>query len=259
MTLAASQGAQIMAQSRTRIERVDSTLIDKQRDAQQVISRYRVDSLMGSDYELHYRINTSTLSPTMGNNGGELSALESLIISLADQPESEVKSIVIVGYASPDGPQTFNAELAKARAENFTKYADKRFALQQKYKVEQRSVAQKWEAITPAVESHPTPRKNEVIAIVGANIGEEEKQARLKAMPEVWDYLAKKILPAMRRVDVELSYQREDIVVSLTKVEPKPAPVEPKPVEPKSDPCDPCNCDVVDESITGIIVEMPRH
>lgn len=255
------KSAQLKAQSRPQAQRVDSTLIEQQTTANAIVSRYRVDSLMGVDYQVLYRINTSTLSSDMDNNRAELAQLETLVKGLSANSENSSPEIVITGYSSPDGPQEFNQKLAKARADNFTHYADKRYGLSGKYNLKSESVAQKWQAIAEAVESHPVPRKESVLAIVRSSVGEEEKQARLEAMPEVWSYLKSSILPPMRRVEIEVRYVKEDIVISQVKVTPKPQPQQVKPT-PKSEPqkpCDDCTCDVVEESITGIIVEMPKR
>ena len=64
--------------------------------------------------------------------------------------------------------------------------------------------------------------------------------------------MIKHILPPLRRVELTINYGAGSIVEQRTMIpKPKIAP------QPAGQGCEPCGCEVVDESITGIIVEMP--
>ena len=78
----------------------------------------------------------------------------------------------------------------------------------------------------------------------------EQKELVLEKLPAAWNYMKANILPPLRRVEVMIAYADGNIVEQRT-LKPKPAPA-PAPVQA------PESYEVVDETITGVIVEMPE-
>ena len=78
----------------------------------------------------------------------------------------------------------------------------------------------------------------------------EQKELALEKLPAAWNYLKANILPPLRRVEVMIVYADGNIVEQRT-LKPKPAPAPAPAPAPES-------YEVVDETITGVIVEMPE-
>lgn len=111
------------------------------------------------------------------------------------------------------------------------------------------AVAEDWEMCRALVAKSEVPDKQSVLDILDGSRSSDAKELALKKMPSAWNYMKKNILPPLRRVELTINYGEGSVVEQRTMIpRPKPAP---QPV------CEPCGCGVIDESITGIIVEMP--
>ena len=111
------------------------------------------------------------------------------------------------------------------------------------------AVAEDWEMCRALVAKSEVPDKQSVLDILDGSRSPDAKELALKKMPSAWNYMKKNILPPLRRVELTINYGEGSVVEQRTMIpRPKPAP---QPV------CEPCGCEVIDESITGIIVEMP--
>ena len=155
----------------------------------------------------------------------------------------------------------FNETLARNRALNFKSYLDRKYGFSKKYDVKVESVAEGWPACRDAVRQSSVPDKQAVLDILDGTHSAEAKQQALERLPAAWNYMREHILPPMRRVVLTIDYGESDVVEQRTLIcRPAPTP-EPAPApECAPEPCrtDPC-CDiVVDEAITGILVELPE-
>lgn len=229
----------------------DTVLLSETVDGNYRVRRYRVERTDDADYSVLYQINVAKLAPKLGSNPQELGDLERFVHSLVQDTLKQVRRVVITGYSSPDGPLALNQRLAKARMQDFLNYVDTEYDFSKRFDVKSSWVAEDWESCRILVDHSSIPDREQVLAIIDGPGTGAEKQARLKRMPAVWNYMKVHILPPLRRVDVEVQYGSGAIFEQRIYVAPPaPAPA----LRPKSD----CDCVVVDENISGIIVEMPE-
>lgn len=228
-------------------------LLSECTDGDYIVSRYMVQSRGDAEYSVRYRINLAKLSATLNGNAKELDELNTFLHRVMDDSLIEVRSAQITGYASPDGPLDFNQALAKRRAQDFRNFVDKKYDLSKRYDVEVSSEADDWEACRPLIEQSNVPDKQGVLRIIDGSQSRQAKEQALKGMSGVWDYMKREILPPLRRVELVIYYNQARIVEQRTLI-PCPQPVpEPQPRVKE------CCCDiVVDEAITGLLVEMPE-
>lgn len=250
------------AQHKASGTKIDSVLLSDKTEGNMRIRQYRIDQKGEVEYTLHYRINLSRLNTDFEANSQELHQLDSLFKGIVRDSTHQIQRIAITGYTSPDGPPHFNEQLAKARTEGFKTYAERKYHLSQHYPVSTNSVCEPWSSCRAAIAASQLDHRTEALQILdNPNLKPEEREEHLKQLPGVWEMLAKKILPPMRRVEVAISCQSSrlsDIRTPIAAPKPKPAP-EPKVVAQKP-PTDPCGeCMVVDEAITGFIIEYPEQ
>ena len=160
-----------------------------------------------------------------------------------------ISHIVITGYASPDGNATSNEALAMSRAQEFRTLIESRYGLGSSYRIQVKADAEPWSACDQGVSSSTISDKSKILAILNSSDSDKSKEQQLKAMPEVWSVFRSQILPAMRRVDMNIYYNIDSIVEVRTLIEkPKPAPAPAK---------QQCRCvGFVDDETIGIIVDM---
>ena len=143
-------------------------------------------------------------------------------------------------------PEQLNEKLAAQRAQDFKAYADSKYGLSKRYTVRVNSVAEDWKMCRTLVAQSQIPDRTAVLQIIDGTQTPEQKELALEKLPAAWNYMKANILPPLRRVEVMIAYADGNIVEQRT-LKPKPAPA-PAPE----------TYEVVDETITGVIVEMPE-
>ena len=78
-------------------------------------------SAKGSAY-VDFPVNRTEISPTYRRNPEELAKIRSTIDVVANDPDSRITSVTIVGFASPEGSYANNERLAKGRSVSLAEY-----------------------------------------------------------------------------------------------------------------------------------------
>lgn len=252
LALCAAAGATAQVGSTVPAPAADTVMLSETTDGDYIVRRFIVKRQGGTDYSIRYQINLATLSSTLGGNPRELDGLNAFVGNLMRDTLMNVRSVEITGYSSPDGPLKFNEVLARNRARDFKNFVDKKYGFSKKYDVTLNSVAEDWVMCRALVAQSSVPDKQAVLGILDGKQSSDAKELALKKMPAAWEYMIKNILPPLRRVELTINYGAGSVVEQRTMIpKPKVAP------QPEKEACEPCRCEVVDESITGIVVEMP--
>lgn len=130
----------------------------------------------------------------------------------------ELKSIVVNGYASPEGAYATNAKLARVRANQLKNYLVSHYRIP-KNMITINSVGEDWEG----VESFISSSEDEVLAgrdsllqAIKANGNPDAKEKVLRRnFPDAYKYLSKYSFPQLRRATYTLDYQKKEDIVWL--------------------------------------------
>lgn len=237
----------------------DTVVLSERTDGDYIVRRALVERKADSDYSVRYLINLATLDAALDGNSRELNQLNSFVSGIMKDSLSKINSVIITGYASPDGPVSLNERLARSRARDFQNYVDTKYGFSKKFNVRTTFVAEDWDMCRMLVEQSSMPDKQAVLRIIDGKQSPEDKEAALKQMPDAWKYMAEHILPPIRRVAMTINYDESSLVEQRTRIC-KPQPVT-EPCPPVTEPCppaEPCRCWEIDEVSNGIIVEMPQ-
>lgn len=250
------------ARIRASRQQADTVVISQQADGPYTVSRILVrgNSPQTSQYDVHYAISRSDIERDIENNAEQLNEIEGYVDPRTGDTLRYVKCIKVHGYASPDGPAVMNNTLAAARARKFAAYLDRLCGASKYYDVTVDSKVLPWTSCRAAVASSSMPDRSAVLAIIDGNMTDAEKQVRLKRMPEAWTYLAKNVLPPLRRVDVELDYDRDRLMTVRELADPAPEIVVVEIDEYTACPPDgngycPCCNNPCDEEYDGLMIE----
>lgn len=251
LALCAAAGATAQTKSAVPAPAADTVLLSETADGDYMVRRFLVKSRNDTDYSVRYRINLATLNAALSGNSKELDELNAFVGDLTKDTLKQVSAVTITGYSSPDGPVKFNEALAARRANDFKVYLDRKYDFSKKYKVTVNSVAEDWEMCRTLVAQSSMPDKQAVLGILDGRQSPDQKELALKKMTAAWDYMKENILPPLRRVELTIDYKVNSIVEQRTLIpKPKPTPQPAQPAEPYV---------VVDEQVSGIIVEMPNE
>ena len=195
----------------------DSVLISETTECDQIVRKYKVAETSDSDYTLHFRINLAEFSATFDQNNEEMELLNRFVERITGDKSLEIRSAIVTGYASPEGPEKFNHELAHKRASNFKQLLIKKYAIPSPCGIATHSEVKKWTDCIPAIECSAIPHKEAVLEIIRADHSEQCKEHALRNHPESWRYLKQEILPSMRRVDLTVHYAIGREVTQISK------------------------------------------
>lgn len=248
LALCAATGVTAQMKSAAPAPGADSVLLSETTEGDYIVRRYLVRSSGDADFTMHYRISLATLDTSLGGNPKQLGDLNAFLSGLVGDTLRKVQSVTITGYSSPDGPVQLNEKLAAQRAQDFMAYANGKYGLSKRYTVRVNSVAEDWTMCRALVAQSQIPDRTAVLQIIDGAQTPEQKELALEKLPAAWNYMKANILPPLRRVEVMIAYADGNIVEQRT-LKPKPAPA-PAPA--------PETYEVVDETITGVIVEMPE-
>lgn len=257
--LCAAAGAAAQPRRTVSASAADTVMLSERADGDYIVRQALVERKADSDYSVRYLINLATLDTALDGNSRQLNELNSFVSGMMKDSLIKVNSVVITGYASPDGPVALNEQLARNRARDFRSYVDTKYGFSKKFNVKTSSVAEDWEMCRTLVEKSDMPDKQAVLRVIDGTQSPEAKEAALKRMPAAWEYMAKHILPPIRRVAMTIYYDEGSLVEQRTRIrKPKPAPAPaPQPAAEPCPPAEPCRCWEIDEVSNGIIVEMP--
>lgn len=228
----------------------NAVLVSQTRNGNTVVSRYKIPHNSGkhAGFDVHYTVNNSNIVSSFSDNTEQIAELKDFMMQAKDST-MHISTIHIVGYASPDGNSKQNDSLASQRAKSLYQYAVNTYHPKQKINTSHKTF--QWKDCVPLVEKSDVPQKNQVLSILKSpSLTATQKEAALRRIPKVWDYLASKILPEMRYADIEFEYGVDEFVTRTTTIE-VPKPVEPaKPIQTTQP--------VIVEEEMGIIIATPK-
>ncbi len=154
-----------------------------------------------------------------------LKNLRAAIKDAAQAERKEINNIEVSGYASPDGGETLNENLATARQKNSQKFLANQMK-KDKVSAEIRSsvTAEDWEGFQAALENSNIQDKELVLRVLSMYSDPEEREAQIKNLSSVYKNIADEILPALRRsrliLTTDLIGKSDDEILACWKNDP---------------------------------------
>lgn len=130
----------------------------------------------------------------------DVKALKAAIKDADTTANKAINKLEVLGYASPDGGQELNEELAADRQEKTQKYLQKQLKKDKvDITVESNVTAEDWEGFQKAMEASNIQDKELVLRVLSMYTDPEERETQIKNLSAVFETIAEEVLPALRR------------------------------------------------------------
>ncbi len=164
--------------------------------------------------DITYKINDSKVSKVAvkGLDGFKNNVDETM------QNDRATQHITVKGYASPDGPETLNDKLSKARSES-GKAAVAKLLKDSGLEVDAAAYGEDWEGLKELVENSNIQDKNLILQVLSLYSSSAQRESEIKNMASVFNELKTDVLPKLRRSKVvnstDLMGKTDDEIMAL--------------------------------------------
>jgi len=178
---------------------------------------YEFETISTQEADIFFQVNRSNLNMGLPLNKDEgNSGKRDNIISDMEQGWV-VKNIVVDGWASPEGEETFNQGLSEKRANAGSKYLEKRITkaakknemievdLWEGVEVIESANGPDWNGFMKSVEASDISDKNAILNVINSASGSADKEAEIRNMILIYPELERDILPPLRRAMVDVN------------------------------------------------------
>ena len=198
-------------------------------DEQTIVGKDNFQRVTPANFDgtIYYLINTSNVNRSFKakgaqiSNAPEFSQLDSALKAINTAPYS-LKGVNIMGYASPDGKEMLNADLAEDRSKSAAKYIATSMTtnLRKATKGSRESVNadssmftrnvtnEDWAGFQALMQESNMEQKDMILRIVSSNSDPEAREMEIKKMGKVFDDVADRILPKLRRSAITLNGEK---------------------------------------------------
>lgn len=168
---------------------------------------------------MYYLINTSNVNPNFKvkncniSNKAEFALIDSALKALTQAPYN-LKSVSIMGYASPDGTEKINADLSVNRSKASAKYISGLLG-KMKMKISadssfftKNNTNEDWAGFQQLMQASSMSQKDMILRIVASNSDAEAREMEIKKMGKAYTEIADGVLPKLRRSAITLNGEK---------------------------------------------------
>ena len=146
--------------------------------------------------EILYKINDSNITKKALKQS-DLDAFRANVDANLENDRA-TQHISVSGYASPDGPETFNDKLSKARSET-GRAAVVKLLKDAGLDVDAAAYGEDWEGLKELIEASNIADKNLILQVLNMYDSPAKRESELKNMASVFNELKSEVLPKLRR------------------------------------------------------------
>lgn len=149
-----------------------------------------------------------TLLPDFAKNDVALDKLRTSVESLMKDPATVIDSVIIIGYASPEGSRNTNLKLSRRRAASLEAYMRKFFNSQSNI-IRSEGRGEDWNMLRDRIEKDPQmTNKDQVLQVIASVNSFDKREEKIKTVDRgrPYHYLKESHYPSLRRSDYKIYY-----------------------------------------------------
>lgn len=161
--------------------------------------------------DLTFKVGQAKLDPELGNNQKELESLISQLRTIEDDGDVQIKSISLIGYASPEGPYQSNLNLAQRRTRSAMDIISQHLASStiKRAHLSTGANVQEWSMVEEMMRRDSLYEEADIIkGIIESNPGSIDRQSRAIVRLPFYDKIKDDYLPGLRTVAYNFVSQR---------------------------------------------------
>lgn len=172
-------------------------------------------SVSQQSFNILFPVNKSTINPAWMDNSAHIDALNKTL-----EKGSDIKSIHLMGYASPEGPLSFNETLATKRAEAVKGHlTDKN--LPSDIKVSWASSPANWDEVKRLLNESCIENYLNIIEVIDdGTISPADKNKTIKErFPVQYDFMLRTWYPQLRTTDITIDFTQSNLSLDEAKAQ----------------------------------------
>ncbi len=150
--------------------------------------------------DIRFLINMANLRKSQLESN-EVLAFNADLVKANNDPSRVIEELNIKSYASPDGPMSFNTQLAQHREKNTIAYLEgqlKKDAITEFGELTAQFTPEDWEGFQQLVEASNIQDKQLILSVLKMYKDPEQREREIRNMSAVFQELAETILPQLR-------------------------------------------------------------
>lgn len=157
--------------------------------------------------QIDFRVGSSTIDLNYMSNLEQTVIIHKSINAVLRNPNAEIKRITLTGYASPDGGEVINEELANKRVLALKKDLQSTLDIDSSIVIVE-WVGEDWQGLKKLVSYSQMPQAALVIDIIDNFPNVDQRKVMLREIDggEVYDYMLTALFPMLRRVEYTIEY-----------------------------------------------------
>ncbi len=178
------------------------TLVDKEAATAEGGNNFQRIVPQSCEAAIYYLINSADIRSSQSGSA-EMKDMVAFAKDASDAEDMELKNIVIESYASPDGTQDWNQQVAdnrdKASSDYIAKQMKKVAEAQDADFYEKYVVAEDWDGFQEAMEASDIEDKDLILNVLATYSDPDVRESEIKNISSAYEIVAEEILPKLRR------------------------------------------------------------
>lgn len=136
----------------------------------------------------------------------EIKALANKMKEVSQQEGSKIEAVEVSGFASPEGPEGFNSNLAAKREQAANKYInDQMNKIQQNVAIDSKYTAEDWDGFQTLVQGSNIQDKELILNVLSQFSDPDQRETEIRKLSAAYTALATDILPQLRRSKMKVT------------------------------------------------------